>query len=355
MVKYSYMKFTKRGFLLIVIVLAAATFKSSVASAAVPSTAFRLTTSPTSINVSGAPGSTITTEIRVKNDGAASERIKTTLMKFSASGEEGKPALLDRTPADEYFDWVSFSPSVFDVSPNEWITVKMTIVLPKSAAFGYYYAPTFSRESAPKASSKSNVLLGSVAVLVLVEAKVPGAQRVAALLSFKTVKKSYEYLPASFAIKVRNTGNVHVVPGGDVIIRRGNKEIGRIPVNSAHGNVLPQSNRIFTATWNDGYPYNVDKTVNGSTVRDKQGTVEQTLSWNTDKITRLRFGKYTAQLLMVYDDGKRDVPLEAYVSFWVIPWRLIGAALLVIIIPAGGVYGVMRWRINKLRKVTKRV
>jgi hypothetical protein len=27
---------------------------------------------------------------------------------------------------------------------------------------------------------------------------------------------------------------------------------------------------------------------------------------------------------MVYDNGQRDIPMEATVSFWVIPWRLIG-------------------------------
>jgi hypothetical protein len=36
---------------------------------------------------------------------------------------------------------------------------------------------------------------------------------------------------------------------------------------------------------------------------------------------------------MVYDNGQRDVPMEATVSFWVIPWRLIGglAALLALL------------------------
>jgi hypothetical protein len=32
---------------------------------------------------------------------------------------------------------------------------------------------------------------------------------------------------------------------------------------------------------------------------------------------------------MVYDNGQRDVPIEATVSFWVIPWRLVGGLLIV--------------------------
>jgi hypothetical protein len=32
---------------------------------------------------------------------------------------------------------------------------------------------------------------------------------------------------------------------------------------------------------------------------------------------------------MIYDNGQRDVPIEATVSFWVIPWRVIIALTIV--------------------------
>jgi hypothetical protein len=51
--------------------------------------------------------------------------------------------------------------------------------------------------------------------------------------------------------------------------------------------------------------------------------------------------------VLVYDNGQRDVPMEAYVSFWIIPWRLIIYALLLILGPALAVYFFMRWRFNK--------
>ncbi|MGB3073255.1 MAG: hypothetical protein WBB68_03290, partial [Candidatus Moraniibacteriota bacterium] len=43
----------------------------------------------------------------------------------------------------------------------------------------------------------------------------------------------------------------------------------------------------------------------------------------------LRFGKYTAKMLLVYDDGTRDIPIEGVVSFWVMPWRLIAGAVFI--------------------------
>jgi hypothetical protein len=50
---------------------------------------------------------------------------------------------------------------------------------------------------------------------------------------------------------------------------------------------------------------------------------------------------------MVYDNGTRDVPMEAYVSFWVVPWRVIIFAILIIVGPALAVYLLMRWRFKK--------
>jgi hypothetical protein len=50
---------------------------------------------------------------------------------------------------------------------------------------------------------------------------------------------------------------------------------------------------------------------------------------------------------MVYDNGTRDVPMEAYVSFWVVPWRVIIFAILILVGPALAVYLLMRWRFKK--------
>jgi hypothetical protein len=313
--------------------------------------AFNIVTSPLPISISGKPGSTLSADIRIKNGGSTTEKLKVTLMKFSAYGDEGKPAIADREPGDDYFDWVTFSPSLFDAEPNEWKTIKMTIKLPQTAAFGYYYAAAFSRANEVKPNGKQNVLLGSTAVLVLVDAKVPNAKRSAEILSFTTNKKAYEFLPVSFGIKVRNNGNVHLVPTGNIIISRGNKEVARLSVNSASGNVLPTSNRIFNVDWGDGFPNYAARTVAGKTVLDKNGKTQTQLQWDINKISHLRFGRYTAHLIMVYDDGTKDVPLEATISFWVIPWRLLALLLIILLIPAVIVFLVMQRRIKRLKNV----
>lgn len=321
------------------------------AKAQTPDNSFNLVTSPLPINLAAKPGSTLKADIRVKNGSNHSETLKVTLMKFTAFGEEGKPGLTDREAGDDYFDWVTFSPATFSAPSNEWVTVKMTIKLPESAAFGYYYAVVFSRAGEiQKPVGKQNIIVGSTAVLVLVDAQAPGAKRVAKIESFKVDKGSYEFLPANFTIKVKNSGNVHLVPIGNIFITRGKKAISTVNVNSATGNVLPGSNRIFTAKWEEGFPRYVDKEVGGKVVLDEAGKPVKTLKWDFTKLSNFRIGRYTAHLLLAYDDGTSDVPLEATVSFWVIPWKLLGGALLFLLLVGVGVWSILRNVYKKVRK-----
>lgn len=309
---------------------------------------FNLVTSPLPINLSAKPGTTLTTDIRIKNGSVTTEKLKVSLMKFQAYGEEGKPSLADHEAGDDYFDWVSFSPATFDAPHDEWITVKMTIKLPASAAFGYYYAVVFSRASEPaKPKDKQNVIVGSTAVLVLVDAQVPNAKRELNITSFSADRKSYEFLPASFTVKLKNNGNVHVIPSGNIFITRGGKNVATLDVNSAAGNVLPGSNRIFTAAWREGFPVYSQKEAGGKVLLDDKGKPITALSWDLSKVSKLRIGHYNARLLMAYDDGTRDVPLEANLSFWVIPWRLIFLAIAVPVVPSVAVYMIMKWRFKR--------
>jgi hypothetical protein len=306
-----------------------------------------LTTSPLPISLKAKPGETVETELRVRNSGAETERLKVGLMKFSAYGEEGKPKLEERAAGDDYFDWVKFSRTEFEAAPNEWQSIKMTVALPKTAAFGYYYAVTFSRTSDKSAQADlETAVRGGSATLVLLEADVPGAKRQIALEEFSVGKRTYEFLPARFNIKLKNTGNIHTAPTGTIFVNRGGKQLGTVDVNHTKGNILPTSSRIFTADWSDGFPVYKPKIENGR-VALKDGEPVYELNWDLGELKKLRFGKYTATVVMVYDDGQRDVPLEGSVEFWVVPWRLIGLAIAVPLVPALAVYFIMKRRMKR--------
>jgi len=300
--------------------------------------ALNLTSSPLPIALKAKPGETISADLRIRNSGNATEKLKVGLMKFSAGGEDGKPQLEERAKGDDYFDWVKFSQTELTAEPNEWKTIKMTISLPRDAAFGYYYAATFTRTDQEQANGNlQSAIQGGSATLVLLEAEVPNAKRELSLESFGVGKRSYEFLPAKFNVKLRNKGNIHSIPSGTIFIKKGKKQVAHTEVNAASGNVLPDSNRSFAAEWTEGFPVYKAQQENGKPVL-KDGQQVSELNWDLGDLRKLRFGKYTATLVMVYDDGTRDVPLEATLSFWVIPWRIIIFSVLILLFAGIGIW-----------------
>lgn len=308
-----------------------------------------LTTSPLPINLVTKPGNKTTTDLRIKNSGNTAERLQVGLMKFSAFGNDGKPRLADREPGDDYFDWVQFSESEFDAEPNVWKTITMTIDVPKEAAFGYYYAVTFSRATPTDPNNETAAVEGATAVLVLLEVDAPGARRSLELTNFTVGKNVYEFLPSRFTIEFKNTGNIHIKPTGTIFISSRGKDIGQVQVNPGSGNILPSSSRSYESAWQEGFPYYAERVVDNKTITDEDGNIAYDLVWDWKELPQLRFGKYTATLIAVYDDGTRDVPLEATVSFWVIPWRILGAFLFIAAFVCIGLFSAGRkvWRTAK--------
>lgn len=308
-----------------------------------------LVTSPLPITLTATPGAAITTQLKVKNGGGQIENIVLGVMKFSSAGEEGEPKLMEQTRADDYLSWVTFSPNTFNLAPNEWKTVTATFHVPDTAAFGYYYAITFSRAIERQTEVKSGTTFqASSAVLVLLDVQSPHAKRTLEVTEFSSDKKMYEFLPATFTIRVKNTGNVHTIPRGNIFIDRGGaKDVAVIEINAEKGNILPDSSRVFRATWADGFPVVTEKVTDGHVVLDRWGKQQTTLNWDLRKADRLRWGKFHANLLLIFDDGQKDVPIEGVVEFWVFPWRLLFVALAIPTLPAGAVYMVMTMRMRK--------
>jgi hypothetical protein len=280
--------------------------------------------SPLPIELSAKPGSSVSTELRVRNAGTKPERLQVRLLAVSQDNN-GNVHLSNPKPTDEYTKWVSFDRTVFAAPPGEWQTIHMNVNVPKSAAFGYYFAVEYLRASDVAPQPGKAVAHGAVATFILLNADAAGAKREAQIVSFTADRKSYEFLPSKFTVKVKATGNVHVAPYGNVFIGKGSKQAGNINVNAEKGKVLPGGSRFFVSSWSDGFPVYVAKTnADGSPVLNKKGQEEKSLKWDFAHANKLRFGKYTAHLLMVYDNGSRDIPMEATVSFWVVPWRVIG-------------------------------
>ncbi len=343
------MKTLRVGFF-IILIFATLAWVASTAHAA-PTTGLNLQVSPLPILLQTTPGGSASADLRVRNAGTTPEKLKITLLSF-ASDQQGTVKLTELSPSDDQYKWAHLSQTTFDAPPGEWQTIKLTINPPKTAAFGYYYAVRYSRVQEVEPKPGEAAYHGAVATFVLVDVKVPGAKREANIASFSADRQFYEFLPTTFNVKIQNTGNLHLSPQGSVYISQGGKNnIAVIPINDTQGNVLPNSTRTFSGSWDAGFPvYVTQHDASGNPIKDKNGNVKKTLNWDFSKVNHLRVGHYTAKLVMVYDNGTRDVPLTATVSFWVIPWRLI---VLVIFFPALAAYLFIRNR--RLHRQIKRM
>lgn len=318
---------------------------------------FNLTASPLPVDVSVKPGGHISTPLKVQNTGSQTVTINVSLKKFGATDKTGKPMILDPGPQDDFIKWVHFSQTSFQAVPNVWNTVTMTISPPPDAAFGYYYAVLFSQQASNEPATKGvhNNLHGAIASLVLLDVNVPGEKRTLQVSQFVSAKKVYEYLPADFTITIHNVGNVHAVPAGDVFITKNHKDnVAILDINNAGGNVLPGTERQFQTSWNDGFPSYQVKKINGQVVSDSHSLPVRSLSWNGLNFSKFRFGKYYAHLVVTYNDGVRDIPVEGELSFWVLPWKLMLIALTIILLIGVGLFFTFRGVFRGARRGRRR-
>ena len=305
----------------------------------IPTGDFSLEVSPSPLVATVEPGKPSTIELKIRNASTKPEQLKIESRSFTIGSDAQAIQLSDTTPPD-LAEWIRYSEPVFSVNPGAWYTQKITIDLPDSAGFSYPFAVVISRVDENATDTASGRLLkGSVAVFTLVNVDKPGATRKLELASFKTSQPVYEYLPVNLELELKNVGNSIVQPYGNFYIQRGSDTtdpLAVIPVNDNRTYLLPGTTKQMIAVWSDGFPLN-----------QPSGT-----DTPTDP-SHFRFGQYTAKVVAVYNDGTRDVPIVGEVTFWVIPWKILLVALVILIILGVGIWSIFRQITGKLRRTRR--
>lgn len=302
-----------------------------------------LTTSPVAVDLAAKPGTQVSTKLQVQNNGTHAVTLNVKLDEFSAHGNSGQADIFVPPSNDPSVSWVHFSKTSFVAAPGVWNSVTMTVDLPKTAAYGYYYAVLFEPQAGLSSGTSSSKIKGANAIFVLLNAKVPGETNTLQVTSFSSDKSLYQFLPADFTVVTHNAGNIFTIPQGDIYISRtpSGPSMATLDINPGLGNILPGTNRQFHAMWRDGSPHYEHKLLDGQIISDKNGKPKEVLSWN-GSLSKFRFGKYYARLVLVYNDGQQDVPVNAVVSFWVIPWTIIVVVLFIITLAAVGLWATLR-------------
>jgi len=310
---------------------------------------FSLQVTPSPLFTTVKPGQDTTVELKIRNGSSSVERLKIEPRSFRINNSTGEVQLGNAAPV-EIANWIQFDSQQFTIGPGEWHTENITFSLPEQAGFSYSFALVISRQKEPKPVVKGRLLHGSVAVFTLVNVDRPGATRQLSVAKFTATKRVYEFLPATFEVDFRSIGNSIVQPYGNVYIQRSNsaedsaKPLAVLPVNEQEGYILPGTSRTTKVDWKDGFPIYETTASNDSALKTH-------LRWNWSNASNFRFGRYTAKLVAVYNDGTRDVPIQGEISFWVIPWRLIILGLVVVAILGFGIWSMVRKTLTAARNV----
>jgi hypothetical protein len=299
-----------------------------------------LTLSPAVFDITINPGENSKQTFRIRNDSFQPIPLQIRVDKLVSVNN--KITFASPNPGDTSTSWLSFDKTTFTALPQQWTNISLTIAVPKDAAFGYYFAVHISQPAANIPNGQSTKLVSDVVLPILLTVPAPGAIASGKLVSFTTPSSFNEYLPINFTIAVKATGNIHIQPHGDIFISNGGNTIATITVNQSFGAVLPGQTRTFQTSWGDGFITNGPILKNGVAEVDSNGNphTQFAIHWSKN-ITSFRFGEYYAHLTLAYNNGVRDIPLTADISFWVIPWKLligigiIGLLLLVGVISVG--------------------
>lgn len=278
---------------------------------------------PPLINLKGDPGETLKTNISLRDVANSPLIVSNEINDFTADGDSGTPKiLLDNKEPSPYSirDWINPIPKVL-LNPKEVHKMKVTIHIPDSAAPGGYFGVVRFTGQAPSVEGTGVGLSASIGSLVFVRVNGQANEKMSTD-SFYTSgdgehkKIFFGKVPVQFVEKLKNEGNLYEQPTGMVTITDmfGHK-VASLLINMQKRYVLPGSTRKFTQS--------LDKSAIGN---------------------KMLFGRYTVKMEVTYGANKQR--LVESTSFIVIPWRLIGGAIIALIV----LYFVLRTLIKRYNR-----
>lgn len=258
-----------------------------------------ITIIPPKFELFGNPGDIINEKLRVRNETNAQIEYSVAVEDFVAQGDQGGINLIEdpKSAKNSYSlaNWVTFEPHNFSVAPDEEKDITVNVRIPKNGEPGGHYASIVVKRAGEAITAGSGATVQShINSLILLRVSGDVTEKLA-VENFRTENQYYQYGPVKFVLKSKNSGNVHVVPTGKIIIKNMfGKKVKELPLNQA--NVLPGASRSVTTIWD----------------------------------TKNLVGRYTADLISSY--GQQTQPLMASTSFIVFPVYLIAVIIATIAI-----------------------
>lgn len=246
--------------------------------------------------------------IKLSNPSKNLVEIYPIIMDFTSKDDTGNPYFVEPEESGSRYSlssWIKFTQDKIVLAPEQVTEWEYNLIVPDNAGpGGHYGAIMFSNQPTLSNDKLNQVGIASmIASLILVDVSGDKLEQ-ARVTEFNSDKKFYLKAPVIVNTVITNSGNVHIAPSGDVVIKNWlGKTVTSYELNGGHGRILPDGKRKFTITWQaDSKPF-----------------------------YKAPIGKYTAELVAVY--GSNSQTLNSSASFWMIPlWFIITISALILII-----------------------
>lgn len=219
--------------------------------------------------------------------------------------------------------WVTVSKDILELEPNKNVKLQYTINVPTDTTDGEFNVEIFLiSENAYQqqgTAAFTNLAAGTPILIQIGDDYVQNAE----LLRFVADKKVYEKIDVNFLTTIKNLGDMHITPTGEILIQNiFRQEVARIPFNKNAQSLLRDTLGNYEDNW----------TQSGYLTPSKA----------------IALGPMKAKLMVTYRSFQPGFAvLASETTFWIIPWKIIIAILTVLLLA-------IIIRISK-KKIEKRV
>lgn len=298
----------------------AATPAGSPSSIGGPGSGQALEIAPPVMSLTVNPGQVVKTQIKLRDISKDPLIVTNEVDDFVAAGEDGTPKILTGNDTNNPFTmkaWVA-PISQLDLQPQQIKTLNVTIDVPATASPGGHYGVIRFTGTPPNLHGTGVSLSASLGALVLLTVT-GNIKDQLSVQQFSANKNGhtgslFQSAPVNFTLRLKNSGNVQEEPTGHIAITdMFGKPVASLLINTPPHNVLPDSIRKF------------DEQLGSTTIGNRH-----------------LFGHYHAVMNVEYGTSNKHT-LTASLSFWIIPYRLIGIIVLALIVAFLGLRYLIRF------------
>jgi len=257
-----------------------------------------LVVSPPRHDIDAKPGEIIQKAVKVTNDSEFPVTLSSVVYDFLVQDDAGTPLKVKPEEAGRFMasSWFTTSDeTTFTLSPNSFKILNYVLTVPEDALPGGHYAGVYFRQVEYDNSESGTTSKTTPEVGALFSLNIPGDIKYdAQIRNFQTSTRLFEYGPVDFTATIDNNSDTHISPVPSIVIKNMlGRKLEEVTINQL--NIFPYTSRSVSATWSK--------------------------LWG--------LGRYEATLKVPYGAGSIAT---STIFFWIIPYRLIAAALLVLLV-----------------------